>query len=115
MLFKFKSKAAADLIMLAPDARRLLKIMLGQDDERGIIEVAQLPEVIDRLEAAVNQDEAARQKRSEQSRSALLKPTGMTEDEEDALDPVRLSQRAAPMVKMLKRCQATMSDVVWGV
>ncbi|MFN6408429.1 MAG: DUF1840 domain-containing protein [Limnohabitans sp.] len=115
MLFKFKSKAAADLIMLAPDARRLLQIMLGHGTERGIIEVAQLPEVIARLEAAVKQDEAARQQVRENAISAHPQPSGLAVDEAEVLDPVRLSQRAAPMVKMLKRCQADESAVVWGV
>jgi hypothetical protein len=33
----------------------------------------------------------------------------------DALNPVRLAQRASPMLKLLKRCLADPSDMVWGV
>jgi hypothetical protein len=33
--------------------------------------------------------------------------------EKDA--PVQISQRAAPMLKTLKRCLAEQSDLVWGV
>jgi hypothetical protein len=115
MLFKFKSQAAADLIMMAPDARRLLQIMIGEEPERGIIEVAQLPAAIARLETAVSQDEAARQARSERALAGLPTPVEGALEESEALDPVRLSQRAAPMVKLLKRCQHEVSDVVWGV
>jgi hypothetical protein len=115
MLFKFKSQATADLIMMAPDARRLLKIMIEHDPERGIIEVAQLPAAIARLETAVSQDDAARQQRSERALAGTPTPADVSVDESEALDPVRLSQRAAPMVKLLKRCQTEGSDVVWGV
>jgi hypothetical protein len=43
MLFKFKSQVTSDLIMLEPDARRLLHIMLGHDPVKGIILVKDLP------------------------------------------------------------------------
>jgi hypothetical protein len=33
----------------------------------------------------------------------------------EALDPVRLAQRASPMLKLLKHCVADSSDMVWGV
>ncbi|NCX06408.1 MAG: DUF1840 family protein, partial [Actinobacteria bacterium] len=36
MLFKFKSKVTGDLIMLEPDAKRLLKIMGREDQVKGI-------------------------------------------------------------------------------
>jgi len=36
MLYKFKSKATGDLIMLEPDAKRLLKIMGREGQEKGI-------------------------------------------------------------------------------
>ena len=37
MLFKFKSQVTSDLNMLEGDGRRLLKIMLGHDPDKGII------------------------------------------------------------------------------
>ena len=46
MLFKFKSKAASDLIMLEADARRLLKIILGDDPVQGIVVAKNLPAAI---------------------------------------------------------------------
>lgn len=115
MLFKFKSQASPDLIMMAPDARRLLQIMIGDESERGIIEVAQLPAALARLETAVSLDEAARQQRSERAVAGKPTPAEVSMDQTEALDSVRLSQRAAPMVKLLKRCQHEESDVVWGV
>ena len=109
MLFKFKSAAASDLIMLEADGRKLLKIMLGDDPVRGIVLAADIPARIAALEAAVAQDEALRQQHAEQAASDQ-------EDEEAVvLDAVRLSQRATPMLKLLARSLAEQSDVVWGV
>ena len=44
MLFKFKSQATSDLIMLEADARRLLKIMLRDDPVKGIVQAKDLPQ-----------------------------------------------------------------------
>ena len=58
MLFKFKSKASADLIMLEADGRRLLKAMIGDDPVQGIVRAADLPAALARLEAAVAEQTA---------------------------------------------------------
>ncbi len=111
MLFKFKSQAASELIMLEADARRLLKIMCGDDAVQGIVQASDLPRVIAALEAAVAQDEAVRKQRAEEA-----EPQASGEDDEPmVLKGVSLSQRAAPMLKLLKRCLTEESDVVWGV
>lgn len=110
MLFKFKSAAASDLIMLEGDARKLLQIMLGSDPAKGIIVAADIPARMAALEAAVAQDEALRKRRAEKAASG-----DEDEDEGVALDSVRLSQRATPMLKLLSRSLAETSDVVWGV
>ncbi|MEI7975351.1 MAG: DUF1840 domain-containing protein [Betaproteobacteria bacterium] len=94
MLFKFKSKVTGDLIMLEPDAKRLLKIMGREDQVKGIFLAEQLPLAIAALESAVSQEEA-----------------------EGLQDPkqIRLRQRSMPMLKMLKQCLNQSADVVWGV
>lgn len=109
MLFKFKSAAASDLIMLEADGRKLLKIMLGDDPVQGIVLAADIPARMAALEAAVAQDEALRQQRAEQAASE------QNEEEAVVFDTVRLSQRATPMLKLLARSLAEQSDVVWGV
>ena len=117
MLFKFKSKASSDLIMLEADARWLLKIMLDKDPDKGIILQQDLPDAILRLETAVLQDEAARQQRSEKAQlRASERPQDAADDTPaEPLDTVRLAQRASPMVKLLKLSLSESSDVVWGV
>jgi hypothetical protein len=111
MLFKFKSQAASDLIMLEEDARRLLKIMLGDDPVKGIVQTQDLDACVLALESAVLRDQQARSSRSEQTRALGHQAS----DDPAGLPVVSLSQRAAPMLKMLKRCKAEDSDLVWGV
>ena len=115
MLFKFKSKASADLIMLELDGRRILKAMIGNDPIKGIIQVAELPLALARLETAVDQDEALRQAHAEKAAARAAGQDTNGEDEEAALPAIRLAQRAAPMQKMLQRCMAEEADLVWGV
>ena len=62
MLFKFKSAAASDLIMLELDARKLLQIMLGDDPVQGIMLADTLAQRIRTLEEAVAHDEALRKR-----------------------------------------------------
>jgi hypothetical protein len=110
MLFKFKSQATSDLIMLEPDARVLLQMMLGDDPVKGIVLAQDLQATIARLEAALAQEAA---------NSPLLQgaqaPFKKKSSDEAQENQVHVSQRAAPMLKMLKRCLAEKSDVVWGV
>lgn len=109
MLFKFKSKACADLIMLEPDGRRILKAMIGQDPAKGIVQVADLAAALQRLDAAVAEDEARRKAVAERQ------ARGQAEEGDLALPAVRLAQRALPMQQMLRRCMAEEADLVWGV
>jgi hypothetical protein len=94
MLYKFKSKVTGDLIMLEPDAKRMLKIMDREDQVKGILLAEQIPQAIAALEAAVAHEEA-----------------------EGIQDPklVSLKQRSLPMLKMLRACHAQSADLVWGV
>jgi hypothetical protein len=111
MLYKFKSQASSDLIMLEADARRVLKIILGHDPVKGIVQFEDLPTAIAALASAMAQDESDRKQRAD-SAQALV--TG-EDDEPVLLNTVSLAQRAAPMLKLLKRCLVEKSDVLWGV
>jgi len=110
MLFKFKSKAASDLIMLEPDARALLQMMMGDDPVKGIVLAQDIPATIARLEAALANEAANKH---------LNKVANTTLEHDDvdgeSANRVQLRQRATPMIQMLKKCLAEKSDVVWGV
>lgn len=104
MLYKFKSRATADLIMLEPQGRQIVSIVGKTPGTSGIVTVAQIPAAIAALEAAVAADEAQ-------------PPVDDAQDEataDDRKDSVRLRQRAAPFIEMLKRSAAEGVDVVWG-
>ena len=108
MLYKFKSRAAADLIMLEPNGRRVLQI-IGKhtDDRRGILQPQDMPAAIAALEAAIAQEEAERRTAEAEAR-----------ERGEELPPdhaVSLRQRAAPFIEMLRRCQKADKEIVWGV
>lgn len=111
MLYRFKSRATADLILLLPHARRILELIGKEPGARGIITAAQIPAAVAALEAAVLDEERR------------LAEAGKTADEDDLdaagaegkeRDTVTLRQRAAPFIDMLRRSAAEGHDVVWG-
>jgi len=108
MLYKFKSRATADLIMLDAQGRRLLRIMGKEPSLQGIVTVAQIPAAIAAIEAAVAAEERG-------GLDGGVDPTaGAPEEGGDAQDRVTLRQRAAPFLDMLRRSVAEEADVVWG-
>ncbi len=108
MLYKFKSRATPDLIMLEPNGRRVLQL-IGKpvDEQQGILQPADMPAAIAALEAAMAQEETAR-------RVAEAEAAEQGEDLPE-IEGVSLRQRATPFIEMLRRCQAANKEVVWGV
>jgi hypothetical protein len=118
MLFKFKSKAASDLIMLEPDAKRLLSIMRNDAPAKGIITAKQLPSAIEALEAAIAAEELRLAEALKAQLEARASKDGGTEGDGTLQAPaeiVSLKRRAQPMLDMLRRSLSAQVDVVWGV
>jgi hypothetical protein len=111
MLYKFKSKATADLIMLEPNGRRMLQIIGKETHEaapaKGILLPGQMPAAIEALLAAIAEEEQAEQK-------ARLDASTRGQDWQ-RLDKISLRQRATPFLEMLRRCHAADKEIVWGV
>jgi len=109
-MYKFKSHATGDLIMLEPNGRQILKI-LGKDDPqslaKGILIPPDMPAAIAALEAAIAQDEALRKLQEAQ---ALEKG-----DPPPRIEGISLHQRATPFIAMIQRCLQEDADIVWGV
>ncbi|WP_462388349.1 DUF1840 domain-containing protein [Acidovorax sp. Q11] len=105
MLYKFKSRAAADLIMLEPQGRQIVTIMGKTPGASGIVTAAQIPGAIAALEAAVAAEEAL----------PPVDEAGEEVTEQERAEAVRLRQRVAPLIEMLRRSAAEQVDVVWGV
>lgn len=108
MLYRFKSQATADVVMLEPNARQLLDIVGKAHSSQGIFTVEQIPAAVSALEAAIAHDHA--QHRHNDDAFASEKHEEPAEREH-----VALHQRAAPLIDMLKRSAAEGKDVVWGV
>ncbi len=110
MLYKFKSPAAGNLIMLEPNGRQILKI-LGKDDPaqliKGIVLPQDMPAAIKALHAAIAQDEAEWQKMQAQA----LAQGGPAPRPQ----AVSLRQRALPFIDMLQRAHQAGKEIVWGV
>jgi hypothetical protein len=98
MIYRFRSAASGDVVMLGASGDELLKLLGREPAPKGIVEVDAMPEAIQHLQAAV------------------AAPEGPAEDG-DAAAPagVSLRQRVWPLVEMFKRAQAAGEPVVWGV
>lgn len=108
MIYKFQSKAAADLIMLGAHGDQLLRLLGREPAARGIIEPAAMPAAIAALRRAIEQDEARRVESD--GPAAAAEAT----DEDAPPQRVGLRQRMWPMVEMLKRAHDADAPVVWG-
>jgi Domain of unknown function (DUF1840) len=100
MIYKFKSKATGDVIMLGPNGDQMLRIIGREPGVKGIIEVEHMAAAIDALQAAVRAEEVQAE---------------ADEDEAAPRASVSLRQRLWPVVDMLKRARDAGQPVVWGV
>ena len=107
MIYKFKSKAAADLIMLGPQGDQMLRLIGREPEPKGLLPAADLPQAIVALQQALADDEAAfAQARAEAEAASLPPPRRVG---------VGLRQRAWPLIEMMRQCQQAGEDMVWGV
>ncbi len=104
MIYKFKSQAAADVIMLQINAEQMLRIIGKEPSAQGIVTVEQIPAAIAALESAVAAHETAQS-------------TGDTATASENVegDGVMLRQRAAPFIELLRSSAEAGKNVVWGV
>jgi Domain of unknown function (DUF1840) len=103
MLYKFKSKAAGDVIMLGPNGDRVMRVVGREPAAKGIFEVEHMAALIEQLERAVADDEAARRQQQAEGRESAA-----------GGDAVSLRQRVWPLVEMLRRCHAAREVITWG-
>lgn len=107
MLYKFKSQATSDVIMLQSTAEELLTLIGKLPGPTGIVTVAQAAPAIAALRAEI-------QRREAQGPSPMPESTDQTEDAAQD-EVVSLRRRAAPFIELLERASAAGKDVVWGV
>ncbi len=107
MLYKFKSKAAGDLILLEPNGRRVLEIIGKDPSPTGIILPPEMGPAVVALERAITEDEA-QQKAAIEEAQARGEPA-------PKFEAISLRQRAVPFIDMLRRCEKAGREIVWGV
>ena len=114
MLYKFKSKATGDLIMLEPQGKQILQLIGKEPGAKGIILPTEMMAAVDALNAAVAQEEQtleaakdAAQNRGSDAGAAALVAEGPRS--------ISLRQRVVPFIDMLRRAHAEDKEVVWGV
>ena len=109
-MYKFKSRAAGDLIMLEPNGRQILAI-LGRTDTasqaQGILLPEHMPEAIEKLQSAIQADEA--------HKAQLIQEAQAKGETPPRFEGITLRQRAVPFIEMIKRCQKAEMEIVWGV
>lgn len=106
MLYRFKSRAAPDFVMLELHARQLLDIVGKSAAPQGIITVEQIPAAIAALEAAL-----AREGSNAHNNDDYAVEGHAAEAERQH---VGLHQRAAPLLHMLRDSKADNKDVTWS-
>jgi hypothetical protein len=101
MLITFHCKADADISMFAEHAEQLLSIigkpMAPDGQPRGIIVASEVAHALQRLKSALG--------------SANEQPDDMDQPVREL--PVRLSQRAYPLLQMLEAAAKRNCDIVW--
>ena len=103
-MYRFKSRADGDLIMMGPAGDAVLRIIGREPATQGIVETQALPAAIAAIERAVAADEATRQEAGPDAAAAA-----------GGGDKVSLRQRAWPLLEMMRRSHAEGADIVWGV
>ena len=123
MLYEFRSRATGTVVMTADVAEPLLRAIGKEPTPSGIVTVAQLPEIIARLERARAQSTMEAPARTDHpptqtSTHPSTQPStkALTHlDPEMPEPPVSFGARAWPLLDLLQAAHAAGRDVVWGV
>jgi hypothetical protein len=109
MLYKFKSDAGADVIMLEANGRQILEIIGKGPDAKGIL----LPEQMSAARAAIEAAIASEEAQNSQADQG--------DDDEDTHDAqakkkhIGLRARAWPLVMLIEHSAKAKVPIVWGV
>ena len=101
MLYKFKSDAGGDVIMLEATGRQVLEIMGKGDDPKGILLPEQMAAAKAALESAIALEESA--------------GAASGEAEEKGNKRISLRTRAWPLVTLMERSAKATVPITWGV
>lgn len=94
--------------MLEDLTSRIFEVIDRPLEAKGVFLVEQLPVAIQRLEAAIAEDEKLR-------KEMLEEKSEKNEDSTPKVKHDRLGQRAFPFIQLLKAALANQEMVIWGV
>ena len=107
MIYKFKSKAAADVIMMGPQGDQILALLGRAPASQGLLAVANLTHAMASLERAAAEDEAA---------FAVLQADALAAGlAQPRREGISLRQRVWPLLELMRHSLQAGQDVVWGV
>lgn len=109
MLYKFKSAAGADLIMLEASGRQILGLIGKDGDRQGILLASQMPAAKAALEAAIALEE------SQAKADTPAKPEHDDPETEDKMPRISLRSRAWPFVMLIEQSMKADVPMTWGV
>lgn len=101
MIYKFKSKASGDIIMLGAHGDTVLRLLGREPSPTGIIEVVDMTAAIIALRRAADAADVG------------IDAAPRTDGDPDSV--VSLRRRVWPLIEMLQRAQAAAVPIVWGV
>lgn len=114
MLVRFKSKAAAEIVMYEDHAKLLLDLF-KKDHKRGVFTAAECKDAITKLEAMIAESKA--HPTSEDLRRDIHAHHGDDGDDNDheTKEDVDLATHAFPLLEMLRAAHHGGHDILWGV
>lgn len=110
MIIEFKSKAAGAFFMTEPVAKLVFAAIDMELSEKGIFTAEQVPAIRRKLDKAVEQSRQKDHARLAQHDDAVGSGEVISREM-----PVGLSQRAFPLLDMLKAAEKKGVPIVWGV
>ena len=105
MLVTFRTKAYANITMFGDVAKQLLELMGHSGTIPSAIAAEEVPAALARLVAGVERRRAAE--------AGDVPEVDRGRDDYDAPRKVTLSQRAAPLLELLRAAAANKADVMW--
>jgi len=107
MIYKFKSKAGADVIMLGPQGDQMLSLLGREPSAQGLLPAANLPLAMQQLEQAAKDDDAAFAAAQAEALAAG-EPAPRREG-------ISLRQRVWPLIELMRHSHKAGEPVLWGV
>ncbi|MBT9490989.1 MAG: DUF1840 domain-containing protein [Paucibacter sp.] len=107
MIYKFKSKAGADVIMMGPQGDQVLALLGREPASQGLLAVATLTQAMASLEQAAADDDAAF--------AALQAEAAAAGQTLPRREGISLRQRVWPLLELMRHSLQAGQDVFWGV